>query len=446
MENQTFSGIQVLGNMPWGSHFCQFYNTKQDLLEILVPYFKTGLENNEFCLWIAADPIDVNIATHALEKAVPEFNNYNLQHKIEILSYTEWYLQGGNFNIEVIIKRCYEKLAESLENGFTGMRANGNTGWLNREVWKNFMEYERELNRSLSKKRMIVLCTYPLKKSHATDVLDVALVHDCAISKRSGHWEIVEVPEYKKSKAQIQSENEELERRVNERTRQLDDTNKQLRNLSANLQNIQENERTAIAREIHDELGQQLTELKMEVSWLNKKMPDNIILKEKVNEILILIKSTLKTVRKIAFELRPNILDELGLITALKWQGKELEKHTGIKTRFRTVLKDFTPDRTLSTNIFRVYQEAITNVARHAQATRIDSTLELTDGMIRVIIKDNGQGFDPDEARKKNSLGLIGMKERALMIQGELNIESEKLKGTIVTLQIPLPKKNKKES
>src|SRR5665811_211467 len=128
MENQTFSGIQILGNMPWGSHFCQFYNTKQDLLEILVPYFKTGLENNEFCLWIAADPIDVNIATHALEKAVPEFNNYNLQHKIEILPYTEWYLQGGNFNIEVIIKRCYEKLTESLENGFTGMRANGNTG------------------------------------------------------------------------------------------------------------------------------------------------------------------------------------------------------------------------------------------------------------------------------------------------------------------------------
>ena len=184
----------------------------------------------------------------------------------------------------------------------------------------------------------------------------------------------------------------------------------------------------------------------MEVSWLNKKLPDNILLKEKVNEILILIRSTLKTVRKIAFELRPNILDELGLITALKWQGKELEKHTGIKTRFRTVLKDFTPDRTLSTNIFSIYQEAITNVARHAQATRIDSTLELTDGMIRVIIKDNGQGFDPDEAKKKNSLGLIGMKEIALMIQGELNIESEKLKGTIVTLQIPLPKKNKKES
>src|SRR5665647_2151766 len=271
MESQTFSGIQVLGNMPWGTHFCQFYNTKQDLLEILVPYFKTGLENNEFCLWIPSDPIDVNIATYALEKAVPEFKNYKMQHKIEILPHTDWYPQEGNFNIEVLINRWYEKLAESLKNGFTGMRVNGNTGGLNREVWKNFIEYERELNRFLSKKRMIALCTYPLKKSQATDVLDVALVHDCAISKRNGHWEIVEVPEYKKSKAQIQSENEELERRVNERTRQLDDTNKQLRNLSANLQNIQENERTAIAREIHDELGQQLTALKMEVSWLNKK-------------------------------------------------------------------------------------------------------------------------------------------------------------------------------
>ena len=446
MESQTFSGIQVLGNMPWGTHFCQFYNTKQDLLEILVPYFKTGLENNEYCLWITADPIDVNIATLALQKAVPEFNNYNLQHKIEILPYTEWYLEGDNFNLEVIIKRFYEKVAESLGNGFAGMRVNGNSGWINREIWKKFIEYERELNRFLSKKRIIVLCTYPLKKSQATDVLDVALAHDCVISKRSGRWEIVEVSEYKKSKAQIQSENEELEQRVNERTRQLNDTNKQLRNLSANLQNIQENERTAIAREIHDELGQQLTALKMEVSWLNKKMPYNLILKEKVNEILILIKSTLKTVRKIAFELRPNILDELGLITAIKWQGKELEKHTGIKTRFHTILKDFTPDRTLSTNIFRVYQEAITNVARHAKATRINSTLEVINDMIRVIIKDNGQGFDPDEAWKKNSLGLIGMKERALLLQAELFIESQKLKGTVVTLNVPLPKKNRKKS
>jgi len=241
MESQTFSGIQVLGNMSWGTHFCQFYNTKQDLLEILVPYFKTGLENNEFCLWIASYPIEVNMATHALEKAVPGFNKYHLQHKIEILPHTDWYLQEGNFNIGVIIKRYDEKLAESLKNGFTGMRVNGIAEWLNREVWNNFIEYERELNRFLSKKRMIVLCTYPLKKSQATDVLDVALVHDCAIAKRSGHWEIVEVPEYKKSKAQIQSENEELERRVNERNRQLDTTNKQLSNLSSNLQNIQEN-------------------------------------------------------------------------------------------------------------------------------------------------------------------------------------------------------------
>ena len=111
MESQTFSGIQVLGNMPWGTHFCQFYNTKQDLLEILVPYFKAGLENNEFCLWIASDPIDVNEATQALEKAVPEFNNYNIQHKIEILPHADWYLRGGNFNVEVVVNRWYEKLA-----------------------------------------------------------------------------------------------------------------------------------------------------------------------------------------------------------------------------------------------------------------------------------------------------------------------------------------------
>jgi hypothetical protein len=137
MESQTYSGIQVLGTMHWGTHFCQFYNTKQDLLEILVPYFKTGLENNEFCLWITSDPIDVNGATHALEKEIPEFNNYIIQHKIEIVQYEAWYLQEGSFKLEVVLSRWYKKLAESIENGFTGMRVNGISEWLTDEVRKN---------------------------------------------------------------------------------------------------------------------------------------------------------------------------------------------------------------------------------------------------------------------------------------------------------------------
>src|SRR5258706_657736 len=153
----------------------------------------------------------------------------------------------------------------------------------------------------------------------------------------------------------------------------LKQVNSELHSLSSHLQNIQENERTAIAREMHDELGQLLTALKMEVGWLTKKMPDDAVLKEKGNEILSLVSEMLKTVKRIAMDLRPNILDELGLIAALEWQGQEFEKSRKIKFHFNTNLNDFNPDKNLSTNIFRVHQEALTNITRHAQATEIET-------------------------------------------------------------------------
>jgi PAS domain S-box-containing protein len=584
MERQTFSGNNVLGNMPWGTHFCQFYGIKKDLLEILVPYFKTGLKNNEFCLWIASDPINVKLAARELKKLMPELDDYLKEQRIEILSHEEWYLSGGKFNPERVFNGWNNKLNKALKRGFTGMRVSGNVGWIEHEVSKDFIKYEEGLDHFLIGKRMVVLCTYPLQKCSASDVLNVAHVHDCVISKRSGNWEILEVPEYKKTKEQIQKLNEELEKRVVERTSEVakaneelkyeiaehkkaedalrkseekirliidtipimawsmrpdgivdflnqrwldysglslvryvkdpvglihpDDIprvmekwkhymlaeeqhedeirlrgadgkyrwflirnaplhdeqgnliqwygvsidideskqlNEELRSLSSHLQSIQENERTAIAREIHDELGQQLTALKMEVGWLNRKLPDDIVLKEKVKEILSLISEILKTVKRIAFELRPNILDELGLMAALKWQGQELEKRTGIKFKFHKDMNDFNPDRNISTIIFRVCQEALTNVARHAHASRIETTLEKGNGYIRLIIKDNGKGFDVNAVRNKNSLGLIGMKERALMLRGELTIESKETKGTTITLKAPLPERNKKE-
>ncbi len=222
--------------------------------------------------------------------------------------------------------------------------------------------------------------------------------------------------------------------------------NAELHNLSSHLQNIQENERTTIAREIHDELGQLLTGLKMEVGWLTRKLHDDPVLKAKGNEILSIIGETLKTVKKIAVDLRPNILDELGLIAALEWQGQEFEKSRKTEFHFHTDLNDFNPDRNLSTNIFRVHQEALTNIARHAHATRIETTLEKKDNWLRLTIQDDGKGFDLEEEKDKNSFGLVGMKERALMLRGKLIIETEKGKGTVITLKVPLVKMDEKES
>ena len=215
----------------------------------------------------------------------------------------------------------------------------------------------------------------------------------------------------------------------------------QLQELTADLHRVREEERTRIAREIHDELGQQLTGLKMDASWIGKKIAmEDTSVKEKLGNMISLIDETVKTVRRIASELRPGILDDLGLLPALEWQCEEFEKRTGIKSNFQTDLSDFNPERNLSTNIFRLYQEALTNIARHANATRVETLVEQRDGHVCLIIRDNGQGFDLEDVKKKHSLGLIGMKERALMLHGELSIESDTATGTVIILKIPLLK------
>jgi signal transduction histidine kinase len=205
------------------------------------------------------------------------------------------------------------------------------------------------------------------------------------------------------------------------------------------METIREEERTSIAREIHDELGQQLTGLKMDISWLNKKVPkENKVVHEKISGMLSLVDATVKMVRRIATELRPGILDDLGLIDALQWQSHEFEKRTGITCSFSTTFKDPVFEKHLSTGIFRVFQETLTNVARHAKASEIMTVLEKNDDSIVLQVHDNGQGFNETEIKGKKTLGLVGMKERAKMFGGNLTIQSAAGKGTKIILRVPM--------
>ncbi len=219
-----------------------------------------------------------------------------------------------------------------------------------------------------------------------------------------------------------------------------------IRRLNGHLQTIREEERAGIAREIHDELGQQLTGLKMDISWLSKKLAmDDEAIRLKTIEMIALIDNTVKTVRRISSDLRPGILDDLGLVAALEWQTSEFEKRTGITSKFTSHLKGPECDKNIATAIFRVYQEALTNVIRHAQATLLESNIEQSKEQILLTIKDNGKGFDIQEVKSKRTLGLLGMHERVLMFGGELKIESKPGQGCTITLKIPVtlsPQKN----
>ena len=215
------TGIDVVGDMHWGTHFCLFYDTKEDLLDMLISYCKAGLEGEEFCLWVVAEPLTIEGAIDALKDAMPDIDRYLADSSIEIVSACDWYRQGGTFDLKRVTGRWHEKLAHASARGYAGVRVTGDTAWLEKKGWKDFREYEEGLNEAVANQRLAVLCTYPLAACGATEILDVVRSHQFALARRHGNWDLIETAGHKQAKAEIKRLNEELEQRVVERTSQL---------------------------------------------------------------------------------------------------------------------------------------------------------------------------------------------------------------------------------
>jgi PAS domain S-box-containing protein len=218
----------------------------------------------------------------------------------------------------------------------------------------------------------------------------------------------------------------------------LRESQNQLRSLADHLQSVRENERTAMAREIHDELGQALTSLRMDLSWLAKKIPeDQTQLLDKLHSMSELTGSTLRTVQRISTELRPGLLDDLGLVAAIEWQTEEFQNRTGIRCTL-TVDPDITLDDRRSTALFRILQETLINVARHAQATGVTVSLQEKDGVLKLRVRDNGKGITKDQISNPKSFGLLGIQERVNPWGGEVKISGRPGKGTTVMVRMPI--------
>jgi two-component system sensor histidine kinase UhpB len=218
--------------------------------------------------------------------------------------------------------------------------------------------------------------------------------------------------------------------------------NKELHELSAHLQNVREEERINIAREIHDELGQQLTGLKMDIFWINKKLQtESEAVKQKITGVLAMIDETVKTVRRISSSLRPSALDDLGLVAALEWQSQEVEKRSEIKVNFMSQIPEVDIPLHVKTGLFRIYQEALTNAVRHANAHEISSQLQWQDNRIILEVKDNGKGMGP-ESNGKKTFGLLGIKERTFLMGGRFEIKSLPGAGTTIMISIPVEREN----
>jgi C4-dicarboxylate-specific signal transduction histidine kinase len=223
------TGIGVVGDVPWGTHFFLFHETKDDLLDTLVPYFKAGLEAKELCIWAISEPLTENEVRHALGKEIPDINAYLEDQSMQIVQGREWYMSGDDLDLERVTHGWNQKLEFALSAGYAGLRLSAGTAWLEKRHWKEFLEYEGEVNHSINEQPMLALCSYPLIGSAAAEILDVTRTHQFAVVRRNGRWEVVETSELKQAKREIQRLNDELEQRVLERTRQLTLANQELK-------------------------------------------------------------------------------------------------------------------------------------------------------------------------------------------------------------------------
>jgi len=227
--------------------------------------------------------------------------------------------------------------------------------------------------------------------------------------------------------------------RLKQAEENLKNSRNELRALAAHLLSARENERAVIARELHDEFGQALTSLHLGLAWISRKLtPGQRPLEEKVKSLSTITTSLIRSVKDIASELRPGVLDELGLVKTLKSEAREFEGHTGIQCRFKTNAAKAKFDRSAAVAIFRIVQATLTNVARHAHASRARIALIKRKNGLILTVTDNGKGISRKLIHEHDSLGITGMRERAVALGGTFTLAGSGSKGTILTVQIPL--------
>jgi signal transduction histidine kinase len=216
------SGIPAIGDIPWGSHFCNFYATAEDLADSLVPFFKAGLEHNEKCLWVTSEPFGVEDAKTALRNAVPRLEEYLREGRIDIIDHRDWYLRSGETQADDVLQGWVDRKEQALARGLSGLRLTGNTAWLEAKDWKSFTDYEEKVNQTFRQHEIVALCSYCLHRCEPMGILDVVRNHQFAVARREGSWEVLESASLKLAKEELRRLNEELERRVEERTAELE--------------------------------------------------------------------------------------------------------------------------------------------------------------------------------------------------------------------------------
>jgi signal transduction histidine kinase len=398
------TGLDVLGERPWGTHFCVFYETSDDLVEMLIPYFKAGIENREFCFWVLAEHLTEDDARSALSRAIPRSDRHLIEKNIEFLSSEECYLKGGAFNLDRVTAEWAERLDRALAAGYEGIRVSGYAGWLQTREWPDFWKYEGSLNKSIVDLPMIVLCTYPLTGSSGSDILDVAHTHQCAISRRGGNWEVIETAALKEAKEEIERLKEELEQRVIERTRELSVAQGEL----ARVERLTTMGRLAasITHEIAQPISAMVTNASTCLRWLTNPIPDLDEARETVRAVVEdgrRAAEVFRSIRSLVQRAEPrmgtldinDVIEEVLVLARVELQNQDVLVRADLKATLPRLRGDRVQLQQVLLNLVTNAIQAMSGVTNRPRVLTIRSQLCERDDVL-VEVEDSGIGLDPN--------------------------------------------------
>src|SRR5882724_532678 len=413
--------IDVVGDMvAWGTHFCLFYETKEDLLDTLVSYCKSGLEREEYCLWVVAEPLTTEEATDALKDVVPELDRHLADSNLELALARDWFLQGDMFEGERARRNWHDRLARAGARGYRGVRATGDTTWLGKKDWNHWCDFEDGMNEvfrglvsslPIGNQRLAMLCTYPLAGCGAPQILDVVRTHQFVLARRYGNWDIVETAGLKQAKAEIKRLNDELEQRVVERTNQLMEASEKLREAQAELAHVNRvttmgQLAASIAHEVNQPLAGVVTNAGAGLRWLAHQPPNveearnalGRIIKDgdRASDVISRIRALIKNAPplKDGLEINEAILEVIVLT-----HGEVVKNGVSVQTQLTEGLPRIQGDlvqlQQVILNLILNAVEAMSGVSKGSRELLISTGQEASGGVL-VAVQDSGPGLNPE--------------------------------------------------
>jgi signal transduction histidine kinase len=416
-------------------HLCFIYETQEEQFAAAVPFLKSGLERGEKCFFVADEDSAAGLVS-ALRKDGTDIDRH-LESGSLILA-NQPYAKPGRFDPDWCIAVLNRSIQGGADGKFSGLRT-----WLGEMTWalaeetppESLIEFEAKINYFIRDHEVRALCQYNRDRFSPELLLGVIRTHPVVVYDAL----ICENPYYVPPEELLKPNQaaREVDRLLNN-IQAWQSSFDQMRALAARLQSVREEERAKVAREIHDELGQALTAIKIDFTSLLRDTEDQgLASSSRSQSILKLLDQAIQSVRRIGTELRPRILDDMGLAAALEWGAEDFQTRTGTKCEISLPDIDIRLDAERATALFRIFQETLTNVTRHAGATQVQVRLTKENAGLILEVRDNGRGMRDDQLSGKSSLGILGMRERVLLLGGTLTISSTLGSGTTVRVEIP---------